>query len=42
MDDDRFLDEMAAAYGEESVQTLNADKGKVEETGPKQASLFDF
>lgn len=41
-DDDRFLDEMAAAYGEESVQTLNADKGKVEETGPKQASLFDF
>ena len=35
-----MLDEMAAAYGEEPVQNIQDNKG--EETGPKQASLFDF
>lgn len=39
-EEEAMLDEMAAAYGEEPVQNLQDNKG--EETGPKQASLFDF
>ena len=39
-EEEAMLDEMAAAYGEEPVQNIQDNKG--EETGPKQASLFDF
>ncbi len=43
-EEEMFIDEMAAAYSEEPV-TIPEEKKKekkVEETGPKQASLFDF
>lgn len=41
-EEESVLDEMAAAYGEEPAAPDIGGKDKGEETGPKQASLFDF
>lgn len=45
-EEESMLDEMAAAYGEppmcEESQSYEKKDVKAEETGPKQASLFDF
>ncbi len=43
-EEEAMLEEMAAAYGEEPVTSDDTSRkdGKAEETGPRQASLFDF